>query len=251
MDLNLDNYTFKDLLALFKLSENFTDKDLKDARKMVVAVHPDKCNLDKSYFLFFHNAYMLLQQVYQFKHKATAIMDENMTFQDITDGLRETDKELAASTFSSKPNFNQQFNELFEKYYVQENDGHGEWLKSSDDLDVSYETRKQESRSMVVQKIESATTPSYSDLKRVYTVDSVLGVSESDFTPSYKSLDELKQSRNVDIKPLGKDQSERIIQEEADEEGRLATERAFTLMQQVNINQKQQRDFWGQLLKLK
>ena len=64
-------------------------------------------------------------------------------------------------------------------------------------------------------------------------------------------MDELKQSRNVEIKPLNKDQAERIIQEEADEEGRLASERAFTLMQQVNINQKQQRDFWGQLLKLK
>ena len=251
MDLNLDNYSLNDLLSLFKLPENFTSKELKEARKLVVAVHPDKCNLDKSYFLFFHKAYCLLYQVHQFKHRSNASMDENMSFKDITDGMDETDKRQIISVFTSKSNFNEEFNDLFDKYYVQENDGHGDWLKSSDDLDVSYETRKQESRAVTVRKIEAASSSSYTDLKSAYTTDTVLGVSESDYLQKYKNIEDLKQERNKDIKPLSKDQAEKIIKEDADEEEGLATERAFKLMQQTEINQKNQKLFWGQLLSLK
>jgi len=250
MDLNLDHYSFKDLLDVFHLTENFTEKDLKHARKQVVAAHPDKSNLDKSYFLFFHNAYMLLYQVYQFKHRTSAPMSDNMSFQDIMDGMRETDKEIAAKAFTSKTNFNKEFNELFEKFYIQDTDGYGDWLKSSDDLDVSFETRKQESRAITINRIESASSPSYSDLKRVYTVDSVIGVSESDFKPSL-SFEIMKQERSMHIKPLHQDVSQRILQEGVDEEDRIASARAFKLMQQVKVNQKHQVDFWGQLLKLK
>jgi len=251
MDLNLDNYTFNDLLKVFHLDENFTAKDLKNARKQVVASHPDKSKLDKSYFLFFHNAYTLLHQVYQFKHRTTASMEDNISFQDIMEGLRESDKEEAAKAFTSTSNFNTKFNELFEKYYIQDTDGYGDWLKSSEDLDVSFEDRKQESRSLTVKKIVSASTPSYSDLKSVYTVESVIGVSESDYTPSYKTLENVKHERSVHIKPLQHDESQRILQEEADEDERIASDRAFKLMQQVEANKKQQAQFWGQLLKLK
>jgi hypothetical protein len=250
MDLNLDHYSFQELLKVFHLDDNFTEKDLKLARKKVVAAHPDKSNLDKSYFLFFHNAYMLLYQVYQFKHRTSASMSENMSFQDIMDGMRETDKEVAAKAFTSKTSFNKEFNELFDKFYIQDNDGYGDWLKSSDDLDVSFERRKQDSRAITINRIESANTPTYSDLKRVYTVDSVIGVSESDFKPS-KSFETIKQERSMHIQPLRQEQSQRILQEGADEEDRIASARAFKLMQQVNVNQKHQVDFWGQLLKLK
>ena len=250
MDLNLDHYTFKDLLHVFHLNEDFTAKDLKNARKQVAASHPDKSKLDKSYFLFFHNAYMLLDQVYKFKHRTSAAMEDNISYQDIMEGLRESDKEEAAKAFTSTSTFNAKFNELFEQYYIQDTDGYGDWLKSSEDLDVSYEDRKQESRSLTVSKIESASTPAYSDLKRVYTVDSVIGVSESDYTPSYKTLESMKHERSVRIQPLQQNESQRILKEEADEDERLASERAFKLMQQVEVNQKQQVSFWGQLLKL-
>ena len=63
MDLNLDHYSLKDLLKLFKLPEHFNESDLKEARKRVVAVHPDKSGLDKEYFLFFNKSYSLISSV--------------------------------------------------------------------------------------------------------------------------------------------------------------------------------------------
>ena len=55
MDLNLDHYSLDELLKLFKLPKPFTEKQLKDARKIVVSVHPDKSKLPQEYFLFFYN----------------------------------------------------------------------------------------------------------------------------------------------------------------------------------------------------
>ena len=53
VDLNLENYTLNDLLKLFNISFNFREKELKEAKKIVLRMHPDKSKLDKKYFLFF------------------------------------------------------------------------------------------------------------------------------------------------------------------------------------------------------
>ena len=49
LDLNIQNYNLNDLLNLFKLNTNFTEEELKNAKKIVLKTHPDKSNLDKKY----------------------------------------------------------------------------------------------------------------------------------------------------------------------------------------------------------
>jgi len=61
----------------------------------------------------------------------------------------------------------------------------------------------------------------------------------------------MKQERGIALKPLSRDEAERILQEEEEEEGRLATERAFRFLQEEKVNEKKQQTFWGTLLKLK
>ena len=34
LDLNIDNYNLKELLSLFSISENFTENDMKHAKKL-------------------------------------------------------------------------------------------------------------------------------------------------------------------------------------------------------------------------
>ena len=51
IDFNLDNYNLQDLLTLFQLENNFNIEDLKNAKKIVLQLHPDKSGLDKEYFL--------------------------------------------------------------------------------------------------------------------------------------------------------------------------------------------------------
>jgi len=248
MDLNIDHYTLDDLLVLFKLSKDFTETDLKEARKCVVAVHPDKSGLDKEYFLFFHKAYSLLSSVHSFKRKVQANMYEPQDFGTILESLEDSDKRILAQKFTDQKTFSQEFNRLFDTLYLKEEDGYGDWLKSEEEA-PSFEDRKQQSRSMVVSTISSANTPYYSDLKSVYTFDSVIGVSEEDYRKR-GTLEELKQERSAMLKPLTRDEAERILEEEEAEEGRLATERAFRFLQEEKVNEKKQQSFWGSLLKL-
>jgi hypothetical protein len=250
MDLNIDHYSLHDLLRLFKLPENFTSRQLKEARKYVVEVHPDKSGLDKSYFIFFHKAYSLLNTVHSFKQKAHANMSENQSFSDILDGMEDTDKRMLATTFTTNPKFNKEFNELFETLYVKDNDGHGDWLKSNDDLDVSYESRKQQSRAITISSIEASNAVHYADLKSVYTIDSVIGVSEDDYKSGYTTVQELKTARAQTIAPLNREEAERIILHDQARESKEATERAFRLLQEEEANQRQQQTFWSKLLTL-
>ena len=53
LDLDIANYNYEDLITLFHLHHEFSSKDLKEAKKIVYRVHPDKSNLPKEYFLFF------------------------------------------------------------------------------------------------------------------------------------------------------------------------------------------------------
>jgi hypothetical protein len=249
MDLNLDNYSLKDLLQLFKLPENFTASQLKEARKMVVAVHPDKSGLDKSYFIFFHKAYSLLHTVYSYKQKAHADMSEAPSFSDIVADMEDTDKRLLANSFTDNPKFNQEFNTLFESLYTKEDDGHGEWLKSNEDLDMSFTNRKQQSRAITISNIEAANTPYHSDIKSVYTIDSVIGVSEEDYRKP-KTLQETKTERDKTITPMLRKEAESILYKEQEREGKEATARAFELLQEEQKNYKHQQTFWGKLLTL-
>ena len=56
-------------MNLFKLKNDFTGEDLKNAKKIVLQTHPDKSKLDKKYFLFFSSAYKIVFQIYNFKSR--------------------------------------------------------------------------------------------------------------------------------------------------------------------------------------
>lgn len=248
MDLNIDHYTLDDLLDLFKLPKDFTESDLKEARKRVVAVHPDKSGLDKEYFLFFHKAYSLLASVHSFKRKVQANMYEPQDFETILESLEDSDKRLLAKKFNDHESFSKEFNRLFESLYLKEEDGYGDWLKSEEEA-PSFDVMKQQSRAMVVSNVSASNTPYFSDLKSVYTVDSVIGVSEQDYRKR-GSLEEMKQERGVALTPLSREEAERVLVEQEEEEGRLATERAFRFLQEEKVNAKKQQSFWSTLLKL-
>ena len=54
-NLNIHQYSFKELLELFDLSNTISVEDLKRAKK-VLMTHPDKSRLLSEYFLFYKKA---------------------------------------------------------------------------------------------------------------------------------------------------------------------------------------------------
>ena len=69
-DLNLANYDLDELLNLFNLRADFTEQELKNAKSIVLKLHPDKSRLDKKYFLFYSEAYKLICNLWTFRSKS-------------------------------------------------------------------------------------------------------------------------------------------------------------------------------------
>jgi hypothetical protein len=230
LDLNIDSYNLHELLSLFKLNEGFTSEELKSAKRIVYATHPDKSGLDKKYFLFFSKAYRLLVQV----------------------------------------------NELFDKHYIkpEEDEGHGEWLASKEEIDRSYENRKKESRALTSanQGIDGlgahssleasglgssvgnfSSSGKYDDVKSVYTHNSVIGVSEEDYDKSkvHSSVDSLRAARDSqDLTPLDAESANRVIRKGEEQEDKQDTVRAFKLVKEEEANKTGRQNFWSNLLRI-
>ncbi len=88
-DLEIENYSLQDMLNLFHLPDNFDDKQLKDAKKYVYKVHPDKSKLPKEYFIFFAKAYKYIYHIYEFKSRKN---DNNTEYEYVLEDNK-TDKE--------------------------------------------------------------------------------------------------------------------------------------------------------------
>lgn len=144
IDLNEDHYDYETLLNLFSLSPGFDESDLKQAKKKVLRLHPDKCTLPVKYFLFFQKMYLKVEEIYHFSSHAKC--EEELEKQiDIETHFKTYLEHKKIDPVSNFKEFSREFNKMFEKVYVKQEDGHGEWLKSNQnmyDKDDLEKTRK-------------------------------------------------------------------------------------------------------------
>lgn len=157
VDLNLENYTLNDLLKLFNISFNFQEKELKDAKKIVLRMHPDKSKLDKKYFFFFSSAYKLLYNIYNFRNKSK---NTNTEYSNCIESSEEHAELL--KKYQNHDNFSDWFNKMFEQMKLQNDEdesGYDDWLKNSEckdiktsksNWDTEFDNLKTEKKSLVV-----------------------------------------------------------------------------------------------------
>lgn len=134
LDLDIDHYDLNDILELFRLSPDFTEAELKQAKRQVLATHPDKSKLDRKVFLFFSKAYKILFYMYNFKNtsqtRQAEAYERQRQFDQDSDFHNEQDQVLAAK-FSKRDNFNAVFNKIFEANKLRDEEldaGYGDWL---------------------------------------------------------------------------------------------------------------------------
>jgi hypothetical protein len=138
LDLNIDNYSHKDVYNLFGIEEQRLTHDImKKSKKIVLKTHPDKSKLEPKYFLFFIKAYKRLYAVYEFQNKNINKVEDHVTYESkehnqLLTQFFEKDKSL-----KDPNNFNKWFNDQFEKHKIedQNNTGYGDWLKSNENID--------------------------------------------------------------------------------------------------------------------
>lgn len=151
LDLNIENYELQDILNLFKIPYDFSEEDLKNAKKIVLKTHPDKSNLPSDYFRFFTKAYKKLYAIWEFKNKNTqsrsssAVANANSTYsENVLEPFSAKEKKKALDEYVNKNKlkdahtFNDWFNKEFEKNKVlneEDAHGYGDWLKSNEDME--------------------------------------------------------------------------------------------------------------------
>lgn len=280
LDLNIQNYNLNDLLNLFKLNTNFTEEDLKNAKKIVLKIHPDKSKLDKKYFLFFSSAYKILFQLYNFKNRIESKNTEYYVEEDENNKLL-IDKVL------KKDNFNEWFNKEFEKLNIKENDnGYEEWLKSEENMDYRTTTKnnmerdiyekKKELRSIVkreeiksIQELQDNNILGlnelqeyssdifgnfrYEDLKKAH-IETVIPVTEEDIDERniFNNLEQLNRYRNSqNLTPLSLEQANEYLHNIKNNDEEININRAYNLALENENNIKKNNDFMKRLRQIK
>jgi hypothetical protein len=148
---------------------------LKNAKKRVLMLHPDKSRLPAEYFLFYKKAFEFIVRIYENNNKQNQQITEDTTkYQPFDSGLNKaTIQKVSTVAGEMNPNeFQNKFNELFENNMAKKHDNQKyEWFSKDDavyktDEQVSaknmgqvFETMKQQNAELVryrgIQEIKS------------------------------------------------------------------------------------------------
>jgi hypothetical protein len=288
LDLDLDNYTLDDLLALFKLDYNFNKEDLTKAYKMTLKTHPDKSGLDQDIFLFLMKGYKMVERVYHFKEgkkrnkgNTEYIVDEDGINKDVLvdklNGMKVKD-------------FNKWFNKMFEKYKLSDEseEGYDDWYRDTEEKEIKrvnkndfneiFNKRKTETRALV--KSEDIKTVvrnngydltrdrpqyyssglfsklKYEDLKRAHT-ETVVPVTEEDYINKQKfnSVDSYRRHRESEFKgatePESLKQAEEYLKKKKSANDEYDSKRAFKIFKREEEIEKKNSEWWSELHLLK
>lgn len=276
IDLNIENYSLKDILKLFNINYHFNKEDLKKCKKIVLELHPDKSNLQKEYFLFYTKAYRILMNIFEFKNKQKKV-NENTEYQKDLEFNQSKKKAIDNILNNKNINFNEWFNNEFEKLFIKsdnENNGYGSWLKSDDDINEinsnnrnkEFENIKNKNFKIIEQKdivgINSnydeldGSIPNcyesdifsnlqYEDLKKAHT-ENIIPISESylKYVKKYNSVDELSRDRSLNIKPKSQEEADELLNSSKLNEDKKYTQMAFKINKQQEEIENNNNKFW-------
>ncbi len=128
-NLDISKYSYKELLNIFGLTENYGDMELKQAKKKVLMMHPDKSNYPDEYFIFYRNAFNIILENYRMRVKEERDISTESTV--YTTELRENVNLSYPNpnpniqhriNKMSKDDFHAKFNELFDMHIAEKVD---------------------------------------------------------------------------------------------------------------------------------
>jgi len=164
-NLTLESYSYEELLGLFELPKNMSLNQLKNAKKRVLMLHPDKSRLPAEYFLFYKKAFEFIVQIYENNNKQNQQITEDTTkYSPLDNGLNEaTVKKVSTVAGEMNPqDFQNKFNELFENNMAKKPEtSKNEWFSkdeavyktveqvSAKNMGQIFETMKQQNAELV------------------------------------------------------------------------------------------------------
>ena len=286
LDLDIENYDLEDILNLFKLDYQFGESELKAAYKIVLKTHPDKSGLNKDIFLFFREAYKIVEKIHKFRnrkikctHTKSYYIEKNVEHEEL---LRKLDGK-------SVKDFNKWFNKMFEKNKLgddEDDNGYGEWYKSKSedknekvvslsDFGRVFENKKKECKDLVVrtgvvemQNLNNGYNLSreapmeyssdlfsklkYEDLKKAHT-ETVVPVTREDFEKKkqFSSVDSYRRHRaNQNTNALSLEQSRAFLRKKQENMNERDSKRIYNILKRDEEVEKINQRWWAHLKQL-
>ena len=254
----IDECTLDDLFGLFEMEE-LTLEELKEAKKKVLLLHPDK-NIGRNtctYFEYFKTAYQKLEAVFLYsnRHSKEVVSKTYQTEDLVQEGFYEYCKEKGLKDES----FHKLFNEVFDKVYLseKEKEGYGEWLKEDTPYDkTDLEKSRQKAMSLIVvdREIKTLSDMESGDLKEAY-IHSVLPIDAEQVlrdTPKFSSVDAYKRHRTKEyVQPISGKESMNILQQQESLETKTALQLSYEHLKKAELQSKKMKEVYRDFLRIK
>ena len=210
-DLNIQMYSFEEVLELFELSHDFDINELKRAKKMVLKTHPDKSNLPPDYFLFYKKAFDIVVDYYNEKQKVNVEVPHDEIKYDAETPDKSTHKQVGKTMKDMGTHqFQEKFNEFFEANMAKKHDDSvNAWFKNKDPLFECGDSDIKSSSGLgiAMEKIKSKTN-ALTNYKGVEHVNSSMGNElYDDDSKEYVKCDPFGKLKYDDLRKVHKDQT--------------------------------------------
>jgi hypothetical protein len=252
----IEECTLDDLFGLFEIEE-LTPDELKQAKKKVLMLHPDK-NIHKDttkYYEYFKEAYHKLEQVYEFinRHKKEVVSKTYQT------------EELTQSGFYhycqkkglKERELNTLFNEVFDNVYISDTEGYGDWLKTEEGLydkaDLEGSRKKAMDLVVVDKELKTLQEVDDKDIKNAY-VQSILPIDAEKVyqeTPHFKTVEEYQRHRAKLAEPVSKKVAEKMLQEKEQVEYKTSLHLSYELLKKTETQAHKMKDYYSKFLRIK
>lgn len=287
-NLDISMYSFREVLDLFELNDNFDVEDLKRAKRKVLMIHPDKSRLPSEYFLFYKKAYEIVyhffeENVKQSKHVPTEKMEYHAM--NSSDQMKNQINQSIGSMKNGE--FNKKFNEVFMKNMAKPIENKNEWFQQDEALyDESITSKgnmnsamnriRQQTSAIVryngVQTLHGKGTSLYEDecdneyincdpfsklkfddLRKVHKDETIFSVSEKDIDnmKTYSSMENLKQDRAREtLTPMEKMEAEKMMDFRRKEKEQWIRQKQYEASLQSMQNQEKNKTILSSFLRL-
>lgn len=223
-NLNINAYTFNELLGLFDLTQEISIDDLKRAKQKVLKTHPDKSKLPPDYFIFYKKAYELILDYYKSKYDTKQTQQVPATpiqYKPVYNTDKQTSSQISSQVNNMEKNvFQTEFNRLYEQHMAsQPNTQKNQWFSedkpvyqyngqvSSGNMANVFQTMKTQQQQMGMVK--------YNGVREMNSAGNIvssnfyddINTNDDDAEDVYVSSDPFSKLKFEDLRKVHKDQT--------------------------------------------
>jgi hypothetical protein len=220
-NLDIQTYSLEELLSLFGLTAyNISTNDLRQAKKRVLMLHPDKSKLDSKYFLFYKKAFDVIVQFYDNQNRQHKQVDgKELVYQPNEDNDNSTSDNINKQINDiSNSDFQDKFNRLFESNNMgnRPDTTQNEWFKQEDNefkIPEGKISRNEMGDAFNRVKQQSNSVIKYNGVQEMSHTTSVGNSSLYEDTDQYVSCDPFGKLQYDDLRKVHRDQTVLAVSE--------------------------------------